>query len=489
MPTSFLCSSRLALMRCLLAYIVLATMMRRTPAGDPKDECGGWGCYTSADVSDTVAMRRGERNFCDIAVVDAADVDMDTIDPTLREKPLVLRGGGTLDRTAFGKASIMEVASKQGLQARVGYSWELIKGEGPRAIPLKDYLESVMHQDRFDGETRLERPYLFHRNPRLLQLFGRFNLPPLFASWGWQAAASWSILAVGGAESGTSWHRHNDAFEVVAYGWKRWLLYPPTLTPPGGSGGDWALSEWLRLVYPTLDGNAAPLECIIGPGDALYVPENWYHAVVNLADSVAVSIQKSTPATKKKQMFDAVPKQKDVIKAIRQILKLDPSDLDTRLMLARNLMERGKVEEAHGLYQQLADADPYQLEAMFSIYGNLARQFRASTVSKDTLLATLEGFRVHLENNTRSLMANQMLANYHGLLKAHAQEAALLQRNADLVAGNMWAGQLLPGDFQKMADAAWKRASAVKDTDVTAGVPAQPAGEGKGNGNSGGVEL
>lgn len=37
--------------------------------------------------------------------------------------------------------------------------------------------------------------------------------------------------------------------------------------------------------------SAPPLECVLGPGDWLYVPEGWYHGTINLEDSVAVSHQ------------------------------------------------------------------------------------------------------------------------------------------------------------------------------------------------------
>ena len=49
--------------------------------------------------------------------------------------------------------------------------------------------------------------------------------------------------------------------------------------------------DWLSDFYPGLmtlpEGNPArPMECIQKEGELLYVPEGWYHATVNLGDTV-----------------------------------------------------------------------------------------------------------------------------------------------------------------------------------------------------------
>lgn len=43
-----------------------------------------------------------------------------------------------------------------------------------------------------------------------------------------------SIFFLGGSGSGVSFHKHADAWNGVIYGRKRWFLYPPQKTPPGG---------------------------------------------------------------------------------------------------------------------------------------------------------------------------------------------------------------------------------------------------------------
>ena len=53
-------------------------------------------------------------------------------------------------------------------------------------------------------------------------------------------------------------------------------------------------SARLRLKFVDWgQGSAArPLECIQREGELLYVPEGWYHATVNLGDTVAVASQR-----------------------------------------------------------------------------------------------------------------------------------------------------------------------------------------------------
>jgi ribosomal protein L16 Arg81 hydroxylase len=67
------------------------------------------------------------------------------------------------------------------------------------------------------------------------------------------------------------------------HGAKRWLLYPEE--PPHFDANTTSI-KWLRDVYPHLLPWDLPWECVIEPGDLLYFPRDWYHAIVNLGESV-----------------------------------------------------------------------------------------------------------------------------------------------------------------------------------------------------------
>ncbi|KAG0565056.1 hypothetical protein KC19_8G160000 [Ceratodon purpureus] len=110
-------------------------------------------------------------------------------------------------------------------------------------------------------------------------------------------------LVAGPARSGASWHVDpalTSAWNTLLSGRKRWALYPPGRVPPGvivhvdesdGSvnfDGPTSLQWWLEI-YPTLREEDKPLECTQQPGETISVPSGWWHCVLNIDDSVAVT--------------------------------------------------------------------------------------------------------------------------------------------------------------------------------------------------------
>ena len=49
------------------------------------------------------------------------------------------------------------------------------------------------------------------------------------------------------------------------------------------------VSPLVRISTHNSEQAPRPLECVVEAGDVVYVPDGWYHAVVNLADTVAAS--------------------------------------------------------------------------------------------------------------------------------------------------------------------------------------------------------
>jgi hypothetical protein len=70
---------------------------------------------------------------------------------------------------------------------------------------------------------------------------------------------------------------------------QRWFLYPPWHKPPFNP--DRSTLAWTEEVMPALEGLDRDLleQCDIAPGDLLYFPSMWWHAVVNLGETVFVS--------------------------------------------------------------------------------------------------------------------------------------------------------------------------------------------------------
>jgi hypothetical protein len=77
----------------------------------------------------------------------------------------------------------------------------------------------------------------------------------------------------GAAGSGSPWHAHKAALNVLVFGRKRWLLRPPAraLSSSAPAAGLFAAAD---------DGRS--LECTQEAGDILFVPEGWSHLVLNL---------------------------------------------------------------------------------------------------------------------------------------------------------------------------------------------------------------
>lgn len=111
-------------------------------------------------------------------------------------------------------------------------------------------------------------------------------------------------LVIGPARSGAPWHidpHQTSAWNALLHGRKRWALYPPGCTPPGvqaksDAGGrvtEWSspLSPiaWYTEVFPHLAPHQRPFEVLQRAGDIVFIPNGWWHMVLNLDETVSVT--------------------------------------------------------------------------------------------------------------------------------------------------------------------------------------------------------
>jgi hypothetical protein len=114
-------------------------------------------------------------------------------------------------------------------------------------------------------------------------------------------------LIMGPARSGSIFHvdpNSTNAWNAAIRGRKRWILYPPGSVPPGVipssnladitvplSLGEWYLNFWEehRKSRRDLPPHMRPVEGTVGPGEMIFVPNGWWHNVLNLDDAVAVT--------------------------------------------------------------------------------------------------------------------------------------------------------------------------------------------------------
>lgn len=157
-----------------------------------------------------------------------------------------------------------------------------------RRITLRDFILSFNDTSTypdyiFDGQ-------ILHHNICLSQ-----DAPPPFPNMN----VSLKQLTVGPRGSGSPPHFHRHVLNALVYGVKKWFLWPPSealfdfrhvqdwytdYSSSRAVGGE-GERERERV------GGGGVVECVQRPGDVVYVPENWGHAVINTMDSIAVAYE------------------------------------------------------------------------------------------------------------------------------------------------------------------------------------------------------
>lgn len=422
--------------------------------GAGEEECHGWEGYSPADLPEWLATRNGQARFSDIPTFPAHDVPEQVWeDVTWSERPFLLYGDEHLLGTSssLSRQAILEEALRRNLSVNVGYSWSIAKngGEGPERVPLYDYVNKVMHKEWYDGETLLEPAYAFDRRAELPALPGSAHVHPMVKSWGDAALAGPvdRLFMLGAARSAVGWHRHGAALQMTLHGWKRWFFYPVGRYPPGdGPGGGFSITDWLEIVYPTLDRAHAPLECIQGPGDAVYVPAGWYHAVINLADSLAVSVQSrhlpNAPQDALKGITPDLVEQlrtkdpdalSELARAAQRQLELYPeNDLHARRTLFY-IFSASEPQRAVEIMLQGIAGDPFHVPMQFELAKWLEGQ--ASSGDRFALEAFKGAMRLwepYLKQNRRNLKALWILSKFYKLVGETAQHQVYQKRLVEL---------------------------------------------------------
>eukprot|EP00933_Yihiella_yeosuensis_P077114 TRINITY_DN8726_c0_g1_i2.p1 TRINITY_DN8726_c0_g1~~TRINITY_DN8726_c0_g1_i2.p1 ORF type:complete len:487 (+),score=81.68 TRINITY_DN8726_c0_g1_i2:45-1463(+) len=196
-------------------------------------------------------------------------------------------------------------------------------------MTLADYLDySISHDD-------LEPLYLF--DAELPDDLASGVQPPLFLGKdhvaivaGTEFLCEQRWVAIGGAGSGTRMHVdpvETSAWNLVVEGRKRWVLIPPDKTPPGmqwsSDGGliSPGAALWFRAVaedeglqHMLLKRGAVEVEQ--GPGELIFVPDGWWHIVLNLEPTVAYT-ENCVTAANLQEVIGALEQLGDRATAVR----------------------------------------------------------------------------------------------------------------------------------------------------------------------------
>ena len=130
---------------------------------------------------------------------------------------------------------------------------------------------------------------------------------------------------LGPALSGTMPHEHSAAINVLGAGLKLWLLVPARSAPAMrnfiyGHVSNISVHEWLLETLPYLLRAVEGASLILQrPGDVVFVPHYWMHAIVNLAFNSGVAI--SWPCRGPDAMCDLRPSMRAQAASIRELSK------------------------------------------------------------------------------------------------------------------------------------------------------------------------
>ncbi|KAJ1414119.1 hypothetical protein B484DRAFT_297154, partial [Ochromonadaceae sp. CCMP2298] len=168
---------------------------------------------------------------------------------------------------------------------------------------------------QYCAQAREEAPlYLFERSFAAIapQLQSDYQIPRYFsysgrAGWEGEARPDFRWFVAGPARSGSIFHidpNNTNAWNLCIKGRKKWIFYPPGVSPPGVkcspdgadvvvpiSTGEWLLTFWKYHLEARKnpDPSKRPLEVILNPGEVIFVPHGYWHMVVNLEDSIALT--------------------------------------------------------------------------------------------------------------------------------------------------------------------------------------------------------
>lgn len=184
--------------------------------------------------------------------------------------------------------------------------------EGRSEAPLRCEFTEMNIEDyvRYATEQRDERPiYMFDAEfasvfdvERLFTVPEHFARDDFFRVLGEAERPKYRWIIAGPARGGSSFHvdpNYTHAWNANLTGRKRWLFFPPSSPPPGVvPSADMSevatpvsLTEWVLNYYEesVRQLHQVGYECVCEPGDVMFVPCGWWHSVINLEDSVAIT--------------------------------------------------------------------------------------------------------------------------------------------------------------------------------------------------------
>ncbi|KAL8761997.1 MAG: hypothetical protein Q9184_001944 [Pyrenodesmia sp. 2 TL-2023] len=155
-------------------------------------------------------------------------------------------------------------------------------------------------------------------------------------------------LIVGPERSGSSFHKDpnaTSAWNAVIHGSKYWIMFPSTPSSPAPPGvyvsedesevtSPLSIVEWLLEFHAEARKTPGCMEGVCEAGEVLHVPSGWWHLVVNLAPSIALT-QNFVPRNHLANALAFLKDKPEQVSGFKSDVK-DPYDLFTGMLAAKH---------------------------------------------------------------------------------------------------------------------------------------------------------
>jgi len=253
---------------------------------------------TSCYITDIILLERpyisygGWRTYPSDMLANPGPCNLDIKDSSLSEAEF-------LAEYAFTKPFIIRDSANNDLFRALAHRKQLVSSYGGTTITLssanshsyeKRKISFSEYCDRYVGPQELHTPanetfVMFGDNDyeEWRDFLAEYNPPPYNLPRHSPALS----FGVAGSGSGVPFHFHGPGFAEVIYGRKRWFLTPPSSTPdfhPNKTTLQWFLQDYERVAQ-----QVEMYECTVRQGEAIYFPDKWWHATLNIDTSVFIS--------------------------------------------------------------------------------------------------------------------------------------------------------------------------------------------------------
>jgi hypothetical protein len=165
-------------------------------------------------------------------------------------------------------------------------------------------------------------------------------------------------LIIGPARSGSTYHKDpnaTSAWNAVLRGSKYWILFPSNSSSPPPPGvyvsedqsevtSPLSIAEWLLEFHAEARKTPGCIEGVCNEGEVLHVPSGWWHLVVNLDASIAIT-QNFVPGSHLPNVLSFLKYKTDQISGFKKDV-IDPYGVFVERMQSQHpKFLRGALEE------------------------------------------------------------------------------------------------------------------------------------------------